>query len=111
MIRNGKPPDSFVLANGSGLEVDVHAITFDEYSNGVYRMQNGEDWIVPVEGFSGRGVVGGMKVQCLSPTTQVLCHAYGYESAEKDFRDMELLQQRFGVDLPPHLRRDKTSTT
>jgi hypothetical protein len=35
----------------------------------------------------------------------VLCHAHGYAPAEKDFRDMELLQARFGVDLPHHLRR------
>jgi len=27
-VLNGKPPDSFVLANGSGLEVDVHAVLF-----------------------------------------------------------------------------------
>lgn len=104
-IQEGAPPESFVLANGSGLEVDVHAVTFDNCGNGVYRMQNGEDWIFPAEGFSGRGVVGGMKVCCLSPTTQVICHANGYVPTEKDFRDMELLQERFGVDLPAHLRR------
>lgn len=103
--REGAPPDSFVLANGSGLEVDVHAVTFDDHGNGVYRMQNGEDWIFPVEGFCRRGIVQGMKVCCLSPTTQVLCHAHGYVPIERDFRDMELLQERFGVDLPPHLRR------
>ena len=30
--------------------------------------------------------------------------AYGYTPTEKDFRDMELLQQRFGVELPPQLK-------
>ena len=104
-VREGKPPDSFVLANGVGLEVDVHAVTFDMDGNGVYRMQNGEDWIFPAEGFSGRGLIGEMSVRCLSPTTQVLCHAHGYVPMEKDFRDMELLEGRFGVTLPPQLRR------
>jgi lincosamide nucleotidyltransferase A/C/D/E len=104
-IQNGTPPDSFVLANGSGLEVDIHAVTFDDEGKGVYRMQNGEDWIFPAEGFSGRGIVGGMSIRCLTPTTQVLCHAYGYVPTEKDVRDMELLRERFGVELPPHLRR------
>ena len=103
--RDGKPPDSFVLANGAGLEVDVHAVNFDGDGNGIYRMQNGEDWIFPAEGFGGRGTVGAMGVRCLSPTTQVLCHAHGYTPAEKDFRDMELLEERFGVTLPPQLRR------
>jgi hypothetical protein len=37
----------------------------------------------------------------------VLCHAQGYVPTEKDLRDMELLQARFGVELPLHLRRNK----
>lgn len=105
VVREGKPPNSFVLANDAGLEVDVHAVTFNDAGNGVYRMQNGEDWIYLAEGFSGRGIVGQMSVRCLSPTTQVLCHAYGYVSTEKDFRDMERLKDCFGVELPPQLRR------
>lgn len=105
-IREGAPPDSFVLANGSGLEVDVHAVAFDNDGNGVYRMQNGEDWIFPAEGFSGRGVIAGKSVSCLSPTTQVLCHAHGYTPVHKDFRDMEHLKERFGVELPLQLQRN-----
>jgi len=104
-VKEGSPPNSFVLANGSGLEVDVHAVVFDEGGNGVYRMQNGEDWIYPAEGFSGRGVVGGKRVNCLSATARVLCHAHGYTPTEKDFRDTALLQERFGVELPPQLKR------
>lgn len=107
-IKEGSPPNSFVLANSAGLEVDVHAVVFDDEGNGIYRMQNGEDWIYPAEGFNGRGVVEGWSVHCLSPTTQVLCHAHGYVSTEKDFRDMELLSERFGVELPPQLKRSQT---
>jgi len=104
-LREGSPPDSFVLADGSGLEVDVHAVVFDNEGNGIYRMQNGKDWVYPAEGFRGRGVIGGISVSCLSPTTQVLGHAHGYLPVEKDFRDMELLQRRFGVELPRQLQR------
>jgi len=103
----GGTDSNFVLADRSGLEVDVHAIVFDRDGNGVYRMKNGSDWIFPAAGFSGRGVVQGLSVRCLSPETQVLCHAHGYVPKEKDFRDMELLQARFGVELPPHLRREE----
>ena len=103
-VQEGNPPNSFVLANGVGLEVDVHAVNFDDDGNGVYRMQNGEDWIYAAEGFSGQGVVRGMSVKCLSPTTQVLCHAHGYIPVEQGFVDMELLVEKFGVDLPPQLQ-------
>jgi lincosamide nucleotidyltransferase A/C/D/E len=105
-IQQGGTESNFILADHLGLEVDVHAIVFDPDGNGVYRMENGSDWIFPAAGFSGRGKVGGMGVRCLSPETQVLCHAHGYVPTEKDLRDMELLQARFGIDLPPHLRRN-----
>ena len=107
-VRGGKPPDSFVLADGAGLEVDVHAVTFGGGGDGVYRMQNGEDWIYSAEHLTGRGSVGGVSVRCLTPEAQVLCHAYGYAPAEKDYRDMELLEERFRVELPPQLRRGGT---
>jgi lincosamide nucleotidyltransferase A/C/D/E len=106
-IQPGGTKSNFVLADRSGIEIDVHAIVFDRDGNGVYHMENGSDWIFPAAGFSGRGVVQGNGVRCLSPETQVLCHAHGYVPTEKDLRDMELLQARFGVELPPHLQRDK----
>jgi lincosamide nucleotidyltransferase A/C/D/E len=104
-IRRGSPPDSFALGDELRLEVDVHAVVFDSMGNGLYRMENGEIWIYPAEGFSGSGVIDGRVVRCLSPAVQVLCHAHGYLPTEKDIRDMRLLEERFGVELPPHLRR------
>jgi hypothetical protein len=35
---------------------------------------------------------------------QVLCYADGYVPAAQDLQDMALLQDRFGVTLPPYLR-------
>ena len=104
-VQQGGTESNFVLTNGSGLEVDVHAVVFDRAGNGVYRMQDGSDWIFPAAGFGGRGVVEGVEVRCLSPEIQVLCHAHGYVPTEKDVRDMELLHARFGVDIPEHLQR------
>ena len=104
-VQEGGTESNFVLTNGSGLEVDVHAVVFDRAGNGVYRMENGSDWIFPAVGFGGRGVVEGVAVRCLSPEIQVLCHAHGYVPTEKDVRDMELLHARFGVNIPEHLQR------
>lgn len=104
-VRPGGTPSNFVLADGSGLEVDVHAVEFDRDGRGVYRMEDGSDWIFPASGFRWRGVIAGVGVRCLSPEVQVECHAHGYTPAEKDFQDMELLGARFGIELPPQLRR------
>jgi lincosamide nucleotidyltransferase A/C/D/E len=107
-LREGGTESNFVLADDSGLEIDVHAMVFDETGNGVYRMQNGEDWIFPNAGFAGRGSILGVGVRCLTPEVQVLCHAHGYVPTEKDLRDMELLEARFGVELPPHLQSQQS---
>ena len=45
-FKEGSIPTSFVLADTGGLEIDVHAVVFDQQGNGNYRMQNGEDWIL-----------------------------------------------------------------
>jgi lincosamide nucleotidyltransferase A/C/D/E len=106
-VQEGGTESNFVLADVSGRELDVHAIVFDQTGNGAYRTQNGSIWIFPAAGFGGRGEIQGLNARCLSPEVQVLCHAQGYVPAEKDLRDMELLQARFGVELPAHLRRQR----
>lgn len=98
----GGPPKSFVLVDGLGRQVDVHPVTFDTEGGGVYRMEGGRDWTYPAQGFSGQGSVNGRPVRCLTPDVQVLVHA-GYELTEKDYRELFLLHERFGVDLPDHL--------
>lgn len=103
--KPGGTASNFVLQDEKGREVDVHAVDFDSDGNGVYRMENGGEWILPADGFSGRGEIDGKPVRCLTPVVQVLCHAHGYVPIEKDFRDMELLEERFGVEWPPQLRR------
>lgn len=94
---------SLLLRDPGGREVDVHAVRFDKRGNGIYGMQNGKDWVYPAEGFAGRGKIGGFPVRCLSASVQMLCHT-GYELREKDVREMELLNQRFGVDYPEEHR-------
>jgi lincosamide nucleotidyltransferase A/C/D/E len=105
VVREGSPPHAFVLVNPSGLELDVHAVTFHPNGTATHRMDNGNDWVFSADAFTGVGTVDGAKVSCLSPEAQVLCHAQGYGPTEKDFRDMELLEQAFEVQLPPLLQR------
>jgi lincosamide nucleotidyltransferase A/C/D/E len=100
----GTPPRSFVLTDAAGRQVDVHPVTLDDAGDGVYRMDDERDWTYPAEGFTGRGVVGGRDVRCLSPAVQVLVHD-GYELAEKDYLELRLLRERFGVELPADVER------
>jgi lincosamide nucleotidyltransferase A/C/D/E len=104
-LVGGRPSSNFVLRDSQGREVDVHPVRFDEEGNGVYRMLNGEDWVYPAAGFQGTGRVADREVRCLTPEVQMLCHT-GYEPSEKDFREMRLLRQRFGVELPEEYRDD-----
>jgi lincosamide nucleotidyltransferase A/C/D/E len=96
----GAAPKSFVAVTADGRQVDVHPVTFDEArGGGVYLMDDGREWVYPAAGFSGTGRVGGRAVRCLTPEVQVLVHE-GYELEEKDYRELRLLHERFGVELP-----------
>ena len=98
----GSPPKSFVMVDSLGVQVDLHPVTFDSGGDGHYEMEDGTDWVYPSEGFLGQGSVGGKPVRCLSPAVQVLVHS-GYELGSKDYRELYLLWQRFGVDPPGEL--------
>jgi hypothetical protein len=65
-------------------------------------MEEGASWVYPAGGFSGKGTVDGRPVRCLSPEVQILVHA-GYELTAKDLRELYLLRERFGVELPAEL--------
>lgn len=90
---------SFTLKDKNGREVDVHAVRFDANGNGIYRMKNGKDWIYPSAGFTGKGEINGRAVKCLTAEVQMLCHT-GYKLTEKDFTEMKLLHEKFGVVYP-----------
>jgi lincosamide nucleotidyltransferase A/C/D/E len=98
----GGPPRSFVVVDRDGRQADVHPVTFNAEGGGVYQMDDGNEWVHPSEGFKGRGSVDGRPVRCLSPEVQVLVHA-GYELTQKDYRELYLLREQFGVELPAAL--------
>jgi lincosamide nucleotidyltransferase A/C/D/E len=98
-LIEGGPESNFVLRDGRGREVDVHPVRFDDAGNGVYRMEEGGDWIYSAAGFGGRGTIAGRPVMCLTPEMQMVGHAGGYTPAETDFHDMRLLHERFGTPL------------
>ena len=111
-LVRGEPGSNFVLRDGRGREIDVHPASFDERGNGIYRMENGEDWIYPATGLAGRGTVAGREVRCLTADFHMISHSQGYVPGETDFHDMGLLNARFGTRLlPPFDRGGQVPTT
>ena len=104
-LDHGELHSNFVLRDRAGREIDVHPVRFDARGDGIYRMENGEDWTFPHDGFSGTGRVGSRDVRCLTPDVQMLCHSTGYEPDETDVQDMRLLHERLGTALLPPFDR------
>ena len=101
-LAAGGPPKSFVCVDSRGRQVDVHPVTFHAEGGGRYQMEDGRVWVYPAQGLAGQGRVAGRRVRCLSPEVQVIVHA-GYELGEKDYRELYLLRERFGVQVPAEL--------
>jgi lincosamide nucleotidyltransferase A/C/D/E len=89
--------ENFVLRAEGDRRVDVHALrVVDGVGGGVYRMEDGSDWLWPPGSFSGTGSIAGRPVACLSFEGQLLEHT-GYELDDDDRRDVALLRERFDV--------------
>jgi lincosamide nucleotidyltransferase A/C/D/E len=98
---------NFVLANGDGLEVDVHAFTFDGNGDGVYGPPENGDYY-RAEALTGEGAIKGRPVRCVSPEWLVRFHT-GYALKETDFHDVSALCERFGIALPAEYREPPTA--
>ncbi len=100
--RDDSSPWNFVLGNPRGLEVDVHAFTFDGQGDGVYGPpENGERY--PADALTGEGVIDGRRVRCIAPLWLVRFHV-GYEIGEKDVHDVTALCERYRIELPEAYR-------
>jgi len=101
-------PWNFVLGDESGRQIDVHIIVLDHEGNGIYGPpENGERY--PSASLSGRGVIAGHPVSCISAEWAVKFHS-GYELKEKDFADVSALCKRFGLELPEEYAQLRRST-
>lgn len=105
--RDDTSPWNFVLGNDSGHEIDIHAIVLDENGNGSYGPAD-RGAMYPAASLTGTGVIGGLRVKCISPEWLIAFHT-GYQLRETDVRDVIALWSRFGIDLPheyAHLREN-----
>ena len=104
-VEAGGTAMNFLLTGKCERKIDAHPIKFDTRGYGLFELVDGRRWPFPPAAFAGKGQIRKHEVLCLSPDAQVQCHGQGYPPSENDLRDMELLQQRFGVVLPISLCR------
>ncbi|HNB36269.1 MAG TPA: GNAT family N-acetyltransferase [Anaerolineales bacterium] len=84
---------NFVLGDAFGHEVDVHSCTFDEEGNNIFGVA------YPYDSLTGSGDIGGHPVKCISPEWMIKFHT-GYKLDENDFHDVNLLCQKFDIEIP-----------
>lgn len=92
---------NFVLGDGNGHEIDVHAFTFDENGHVVEGIE------YPDGSLTGIGTIEGQTVRCIDPKHMVDFHTR-YEPKEKDFKDVQALCEKFGIPYPEkytHLKK------
>ncbi|MEO8328831.1 MAG: aminoglycoside nucleotidyltransferase [Candidatus Nanopelagicales bacterium] len=98
----GDQPWNWVLHDGVSRKVDLH----------LYEPVSDTEWhygsalggqTFPAEALAGRGSIGDLVVRCESAEWALRFHS-GYEPQDTDRRDMRLLCERLGMELPPGLR-------
>jgi hypothetical protein len=92
---------AFVLRDSDGRELDAHAMRFDEHGNWVPAWDR-ERFIFTPQDLAGVGMVAGCNVRCVSAENQVICHT-GYKLPEYQWRDLECLREKYGIELPEAL--------
>jgi len=94
LIR-GNASMSFKMTDAAGREIDVHSVAFTRSGAGLFRMDNGGEWLCSAEGFDGVGQVSGSQVRCLTPEAKVqrVCRS-GYELDPTHLNDIAALRER-----------------
>lgn len=86
---------NFVLADGRGHEIDVHAFVYDENKKIV------DGIMYPTESLTGLGTIDGQSVKCISPKYQIEFLApYISKWPEKYMPAVYGLCEKFEIELP-----------
>lgn len=96
--RNHRSSWNFALADGAGREVDLHAVVLDEIGRGIYGPP-ADGKYYPAEALTGKGVIAGRRVDCISPEWLVRFHT-GHSLDSDGIADVTALCSRFGIPLP-----------
>jgi lincosamide nucleotidyltransferase A/C/D/E len=92
-------PTRIELRDIKGHRIDLHPLTFDNQGNGLQKLQDGSLGTYTAQGLSGKGLINGKAVRCLSPEIQMRFHQ-GYEPDQSDISDVAALHSKFGLEVP-----------
>ena len=92
-------PVRLVVTAADGRSIDLHPVTFGDDGIGRQPGDGGRVFEYPLDAF-GQGTIAGVDVPCLSAEQLVRFHL-GYEPLDHDRRDMALLRERLGAEVPP----------
>jgi lincosamide nucleotidyltransferase A/C/D/E len=100
---------NFVLAADCNHEIDVHVIVLNDKGDGMYGpAENGE--VYPAASLIGKGKIGNLEVNCISPEYVVKFHA-GYDIKEMDCKDILAVCKAFDLEIPNEYLQLKQSPT
>lgn len=95
---------NFVVADEKGHEIDVHAFVYDDKGNVV------EGIMYPAESLTGKGIIEGQSVKCISPKYMVEFLApYISKWPEEYLEAVSALCEKYGIELPEEYKNFKKS--
>jgi lincosamide nucleotidyltransferase A/C/D/E len=103
---HGSPPKSFELTDAAGRQVDVHPVRFTASGDGLYRMDDDEEWIFPAGSLGGTGDIAGRRFRCMTPDYAIVSHTTGYDLDAAHRADVAALGERFGIPVPNYRSAD-----
>lgn len=77
--------------------IDLHIFSLNSKDDFVF-----EGATYPKEVLSGKGRIGGLEVDCITPEWQIIFHS-GYELDDNDIKDVLLLCNRFNIGVPDEI--------
>ncbi|MCY4623488.1 MAG: amino acid transporter [Chloroflexi bacterium] len=98
-------PQGFVVRDETDRRIDFHPVRFGSDGSAAQPSIRGGEWVFSGRGLRGIGSINGRSVRCLTPDEQAVRATdqpgeEGYEPDETDRKDMQLLRERFGIQLP-----------
>ena len=88
---------NYVLGDKKGNKIDIHVFEFDAQGKNIYGI------VYPKESLTGKGIIKGQKVNCISPEWIIKFHE-NYEPAEKDLKDIQALSEKFAIKPPKNYK-------